>query len=227
MKRLFVLSALTLLTVQAFGGAAEFQNLDFESANLPILPPGQIGTYVPISQAFPGWSAYLGALPTDRILYNDFTLGSAAVTIQGPNSPLGPAIEGNFGAYLQSGLDDRVSSLVGVSLAQTGLIPVDANSIFFKIETVFPLQQHFQVLLGGQQISLIPWQEESDYVLFAGDISAFAGDAAELRFTVPSLTPHVWLDDIVFSPVPVPEPSTWAMFGLGVVLVGWKLRRRQ
>ncbi len=217
---------LTLVASQTLK-AADFQNLDFESANLPILPPGEVGGYVPISQALPGWSAYLGTLATDSILYNNFTLGSAVVSIQGPNSPLGAPLGGNFSANLMPGYDPRVSELVGVSLAQTGLVPAEANSIFFKVRTGSPFQQPFQVTLAGEQISLVPWEEQPDHVLFAGDISTFAGDTVELRFFISEQLNAMWVDDIVFSSVPVPEPSTWAMLGLGAVLLGSTVRRRR
>ena len=38
--------------------SAPFQNLDFEMAIVPALPPGEFGGHVPIEDALPGWNAY-------------------------------------------------------------------------------------------------------------------------------------------------------------------------
>ena len=59
--------------------------------------------------------------------------------------------------------------------------------------------------------------------MYAGEISPYAGQTAELRFTVP--TAGGSLDYIQFSTTPVPEPSTWALLGLGGALF-WGLKRR-
>jgi hypothetical protein len=56
---------------------------------------------------------------------------------------------------------------------------------------------------------------------YAGDISAFAGTTTEFRIVntspVGDQSPVV-ADNIRFSPVPVPEPSSLIVIGIGIVL---------
>ncbi len=74
------------------------------------------------------------------------------------------------------------------------------------------------------------------------DVRPFAGQTAELRFEfrsfgnppidgspipgLPDAKFHV-LDDLSFSPLPaVPEPQTWALFGIGLAVLPWCSRRK-
>src|SRR5207344_2131729 len=77
---------------------------------------------------------------------------------------------------------------------------------------------------------------------YAVDVSALAGQTAELRFEFrsfgnypdqdgpqipgwPDAKMHV-LDDLSFSPLPaVPEPATWALLGVGLSALSWWTRR--
>src|SRR5436309_69908 len=75
-----------------------FSNLDFEQSRLPMfLEPG----LVPITNAMPGWTGYVGNKQIDEVWYNTVTLGSAAVTFQGPRS-MSPGIQGSYSVLLQS-----------------------------------------------------------------------------------------------------------------------------
>jgi hypothetical protein len=62
----------------------------------------------------------------------------------------------------------------------------------------------------------------------AGDISQFTGDTVELRFratwTEGGAVFH-GIDSIYFSPMPVPEPSVWAVLSLTAIALGWRWRR--
>src|SRR5690242_1758772 len=64
-----------------------FQNLDFESANVPTLPLGQSGTLngTATSDGLPYWTAYYGSSLTPVITHNNYTLGDANISILGPN----------------------------------------------------------------------------------------------------------------------------------------------
>src|SRR6266496_796201 len=62
-----------------------FQNLDFESATVPIVPAGQLGPDVSTAQGLPGWTAYLPRVTTvTQIGHNDISIGGASISIQGP-----------------------------------------------------------------------------------------------------------------------------------------------
>src|ERR1700722_1510008 len=101
-----------------------FQNLDFESANLSP-PPGQFGSLVPIMNALPGWSGFLGTNQTTVVYQNNFTLGAASIDILGPgwNNYIGISIlEGQYTVVLQPG-KGQTGANVGASISQSGLVP--------------------------------------------------------------------------------------------------------
>ena len=74
------------------------------------------------------------------------------------------------------------------------------------------------MFFGGQYIPLVQFGTSGNNIVMAGDISMFAGQTGELRFVGGGL-----FDDIQFSPVPIPEPGVLGLFGLGAVLLGWRL----
>ena len=61
--------------------AAMFQNLDFEGAHLPVIPAGQFGGFVPVGDALPGWTVFVGTNQQSQVLQNNFSLGSAVAGI--------------------------------------------------------------------------------------------------------------------------------------------------
>ena len=115
-------------------------------------------------------------------------------------------------------------TFVNASIAQFGLVPVGTMSIFLKVAG-----NDFSVSLAGQNIPLIPLSVENNYTLYGGDISQFAGLSGQL--TLSSLTVpnnrfnNVSFDSISFSSTPVPEPSTFALLGLGGLQPGPLSRR--
>lgn len=83
------------------------------------------------------------------------------------------------------------------------------------------------VTFGGQPITLYDLgPASSGYRAIAGDISQYAGQTAELRFTAPNDVRDT-LDFIQFSITPVPEPSTWALLTLGSAAFWYAARRRR
>jgi hypothetical protein len=70
----------------------------------------------------------------------------------------------------------------------------------------------------------------SDFGVYGADVSSLAGLTGELRFT--GLAPRPFglngalLDDINFSPIPVPEPGSLALLALGLLGTLWWRRRR-
>jgi hypothetical protein len=91
-----------------------------------------------------------------------------------------------------------------------------------------------QVTFGGQtiptvQIGIQPIGS-TRYLILGGDISSFAGQTGELRFTAPVtlLSFNIpYLDNIQFSIEPIPEPGTLGLFALGALLLGWRPWRRK
>src|SRR6266516_7738043 len=142
-----------------------FQNLGFEAAHLTPIPPGEHGPFVPIDQALPGWSGFLGTQQVASVWQNDFSVGGANISILGPNWPLNGIIEGQYSVVLQAG--SKFASFVDASISQTGLIPIGTESIQLKV-----YGSDFSLSFAGQNIPLIPLSAGSNYTLYGGDIAA-------------------------------------------------------
>lgn len=132
---------------------------------------------------------------------------------------MGTVISGHYSAGLQGG------GLEVAALAQTATIPAESKALLFNAAT-----SGFQVSLNGSLALLIKLGhtatgEFSGYDNSGLDVSALAGQEVELKFATLTFS-SVILDDIRFSPTAlVPEPSTYALFGLGLGLLVCSRRR--
>jgi hypothetical protein len=228
--RVFILLVIELSCGWIFTAAAQgiFQNLGFESAAFPGAPVDPVYGRYDISNAMPGWTAYVGARRESLILHNNAFLDSAGIGIMDracDTNMLGGfcrVIEGNSTALLESGYDLNGTGPQDVSLTQTGLIPSDARSVRFK--GVIPAGV-FHVWLAGQEMPVYPLLDQPGYTLYGADVSPYAGQGAELRFTV-GFHSVGWLDSVQFSSTPVPEPAAWVLFLAGAGVAGM-IRTRQ
>jgi hypothetical protein len=168
-----------------------FQNLDFESATLSPVPPNSgPPVYVPISSGLPGWTGYIGTVQQAQIIQNTFGLGQAEIDILGPNYPAaGPlpgtlpgTIDGNYSVLLQSGLSPiDGTSLVGASIAQTGAVPLGAESMQFKAWQT--LYTKFTVSFDGLTLFPVVLGTGPNYTLYGVNISPYDGQTGPLEFT--------------------------------------------
>ena len=215
-NRLTILFALSLLVQCSY--AQGFVNIDFGSANIPNSTPS--GSFVSMSNAIPGWTGYLGSVQQTTVLYNSLATGSAVLAILATNSPVGGVIPGNiYNVVLQAG-----STSLSAAIAQTAVIPSYANSIFFTAS--LPYAAGWQVTIAGQNIPVTEVSTVGNgFAIFGGDISAFAGQQDELRFTAlfgAGPTVNLYLDSISFSTSIVPEPGVFALVALGGLLLGYR-----
>ncbi len=184
------------------------------------------------SQNFAGWASIVDRDFRDTHFGKNApapVVGTFSLAVWPLSGPIGP---GEYEPY---------------KLTQTGDIPLDAQSLrflyhgndlrVFLADSERTLQPLPDVISGDPQIPL--------YHYFAVDVSPYAGQTVELRFEFrsqgyddfrlipprlpgePDAQSHV-LDDLSFSPLPaVPEPSTWALLGLGVAALAWGSRKRR
>ena len=233
--KLFTTVGLVLLPLACF--SAPFQNLDFESAQ--IVQTSDFYPYsVVLSQALPHWQGPVENGPVSFAIYDAMVLDYNAVGIYDTN-PLysgGPGpMFGKYSAYLESSYNGP-SYPADAEISQTGLIPSNTKSIWFAT-TPFLLAHNQQpddvkplFSVNGQGISYTAMDVETNYVLWAADISSFANTTAEIRFALKvGSGGAVGLDNISFSPQVVPEPTTLGLttLALSVLGLGFGSRRRK
>lgn len=206
----FIFSVLALSAV----GQGTFQNLDFESAVLVPLAGDPLGR-VQFAAAFPGWTGYVGANLQTLADHNNRSLSASGIAIVGPDYPSPNHLQGHFYAELYIAFPGPATP---VALNQIGTIPVGTKSIRFYGGAFDPPFVDF----AGNSIPVIALQNASTYTVYGGDISAFAGITGELSFRGSRL-----LDNIQFSNLPIPEPSTLGLLGLSGVLLGWRFGRKR
>ncbi len=216
---------LAAVSAQAQG---TFQNLNFESANVPPSGPELYGTFVPIASALPDWTAYLGGNQLTQVGYNSPTIGTATISLFGPtwnsSDPALPGIgiiDGNYSVVLQSGGVPNGQGGENASIEQNGTVPSAAESLEFKAIAVGPFSVSFAgIALDPIALSTGPGPGGVPYTLYGASISAWAGQTGELEFTadLDPNEPYLVLDDIAFSTQVVPEPSPLALTGIGALV---------
>lgn len=214
-----ILSDLTIS--QASAGA--FENLGFEEATIGTPQDFKL----PASDALPFWTVSTG----NFVVYDTVTLGSTAVSIHdglnywGPSSSFMKPLQGNFSVLLQSGYNSPQRAWI----SQTGDVPAEARSLMFC--TDFSSDANIVVSLDGIPVPISLYSVgnviNSDFgpvKTYIGDISAFSGrEDVTLRFeAVPIVEPALSsanIDMIAFSSIEVPEPSAFALLGIGILLL--------
>lgn len=217
---------LMVVSLQVVGStyAQGFINLGFEATSLT-------------SVVFPGGTRYTATLPgwtwtppgnfvngdLNSVGYNEIALDSPAVNLQGIDSPFAPAIQGRYSVSLQGG-SQFVPNTSYSSIWQTGQIPADTASLIYRGGAL-------QVTFNGQSLTPIAIGNAENYTIWGLDISAYAGQTGELRFTKPwrntNFSDGALLDNIVFLPVPVPEPGASVLCGASLfLLLGTRFMKR-
>jgi hypothetical protein len=216
MRIRLMLTIVTAFFLAAGGYAAwsqEFVNLDFEH---PITPLTPINSRVPTTDALPGWTAYTYGNPQTSIVYNTLSLGAAAVSLQGPGS-LEPILQGSYTVILQGSSGGTPG---GAAIGQVGQIPLSAESLVF-----WGYAGLDNVSFDGQTLPLVQIGSTAQYNIYGADVSPFAGQTGELRFTAPP-TYMDFVDNIQFSSQAIPEPGAYGLWAFGALLLGWGVRQK-
>jgi hypothetical protein len=221
-----------LLLVIATGAHAQgtFQNLDFESANVSGAPQS-----VPVGTALPGWTAFayttnIGTVVLPTVWYNGISLGGAGISLVDSNNIGFSPLQGKYSVKLFGG--GTIGALTSVGISQSGLVPAGSRTLL--VDVLLSWGPPFGVTLGGETVNMVAQQTFPGYTRYAGDITSLAGQVATLIISEPpaltawSQPSAIELDNIQFSPVPIPEPGLLGLFALGALLVGTRhLNRRR
>jgi hypothetical protein len=215
-----ILFSAGLIAFSRDASGQNFINLNFEQAKIVLDTSSEYYPYAAYtSDALPGWTIGNNFMGPNEIFYNDLSLGAPSVALFGTNSEYSPPpLDGKFSIGLYGGVNGPYPPVPGVYISQTALVPTNAESILFKAQGYFS-NGPLLLSLGGQNISFAAISTTPDYTLYGGDISAFAGQIETLTFDAPSGVNNYWeLDDIQFSPSPVPEPDVLGIYGIGGLL---------
>ena len=228
---LAIVCALGLALSSAF--AATFQNLDFDSATTNItlsLPPDQGVGYGPASDLLPGWQLFQGTDPVSPLVgYNLNPISLGVASIYDANSQGFPApVSGTYSLGLYPGYP--LSEYEPFSLVQTGDIGANVQSIrFINYGSPFELRVNGTLIPLSYEYQPGSTNLDTRLANVTGDVSAFAGQTVQLKFTTVQMPGSVvnGLDDIGLSAQTAPEPAETALFLLGLCLMGYEFGRRR
>src|SRR6185369_11828024 len=100
-------------------------------------------------------------------------------------------------------------------------IPATANSVFY-----WGRGGGLVVTFDGQPLSFSLLDTEANFSIYGANISAFAGQTGELRFTLPWLRGAEMIDNIQFSSNIIPEPSVLSLCGICIACLFLRMKWR-
>lgn len=206
---------LALAALCGNGAAQSFVNLNFEQSDINS-GTSESGFN---TANVPGWTEYNGYGDANysggmTVVYNTQTLDDSGIALEGTNYWT-PAIQGKYSILMFGGTIYAQNSTNGASIGQTGQIPLTAQSIIYW-------GNEFQVTFNGQPLSSTALSSTPNYTIWGADVSAYADQTGELLFTATWPNGGGLLDNIQFSPSPVPEPSALSLSALGGLLLVWR-----
>jgi len=161
--------------------------------------------------------------------------GGSGVLITRANGFNFPVV-GQYGVFLSPSYNGITFS--PTSIRQSGTVPPGTRSLqffdyYYRVNSMMP---PVDVSINGISlpvesllISSAPLAQEASISIYTYrsivDVSRYSGQAVSLEFSFPLLP--MGLDDIRFSTLPIPEPSTRALLAFGFCGVFWSLRRRK
>jgi hypothetical protein len=222
-KNTIIMFVVALFVFRQNGLSQGFVNLNFEAAQLSAYGSGP--ALVPTNNAIPGWIASFpnpdyGAQQSATIAYDTVSIGGAAIIIFDTNSLSYAPIQGRYSILLQGEYRPGLNTGNAAEIAQTGLVPVTAQSLIFWGSFGGDM-----LLFNNQIVSYAAVGSGNNYTIYQADISEFAGQTGTLGFLAP-VNGGAILDNIQFSSTSVPEPSMFALAALGGLLLGFRRRKK-
>ena len=207
--------------------AGDFVNLDFEHPDLShaIADPVVAGDFrAPTSEALQGWILTADVLPTTQLFVTPPGGLRPPVALTGGEGAIpGTGVDfGKYELYLAAPSLAPNSLQPVYRLSQTGTIPAGAAYlVYYRTGGVAPAGTPgaFQILINNASV---PYTEGRFTSIGTADIAAFAGQQVSLEFVFPKGGGEFDIAGFTIAP----EPSTYALFGLGGVALWWQCRRR-
>ena len=213
--------------------AQTFINLDFDQTTLP--DPLPVPSFFDWAEGAPGWGHSIGE-NTDHLSYPSTHLGFSQTYALVPPafSPFGAA-SGDFALAMRSGFffeHEPRGDIVTAFVSQTGMVPGIAQTV-----SLLAAGSGFYLQLDSTIVPLVPVDLDptsptyfEDLLTYAGewtgDVSAFAGQVVELKiYHADAPFRELTIDEIRF--LPIPEPSTTALIGAGVLVLLLVARQRR
>ena len=236
---------------------AAAQLLPNGSFELGVIPnvPSTFGIPLDPAVALPSWSIGMNQYTYDgtswqrsttifpaSLYYDVLALDSPCLAIWDSQSPLGVTpFHLNRSLLLEGGNGPGGSGfgVFSVSVWQTVSIPSTSHSVIFRGKGVGIFPGGIEVTVNGYLRTVSLLETLPNYNLYGVDVAGLAGESAEIKFTNVPRFPHgapspFVLDAVAFSnreiydPLPLPEPTSLALVGLGgLLLVGRSLGRRK
>lgn len=210
------LASLLVTTATALGG--DFVNLTFDQPNLngslePLLPGGPfLGR---TADLLPGWKVRVRDISAEQITYSPLQKSSFGPVTLRQNTPANAATLLGFASLELHSADPNSASGPEIRLSQSGAVPADAAGLWVASAG------YVQGYLNGTKIGEVDPFLGSHAVW---NIGRYAGQEVNLEFLV---RPGDSIRFDILGFVPIPEPSTWALFGVGALAVGWFCRGRR
>ncbi len=196
---------LALLAITGACLAGDFINLTFDDPNLtgsltPVFPGGPFTGDT--AELLRGWSVTAGGVPLTQMTYSPpLTTSVGPVTLRANN----PATTG-LGAYSLQ-LESSPPNVPTIRISQQGTVPVEANGLLIASAG------YVQAFSNGTKVGEVNPMLGSQVVL---DLSIYGGQGINLEFLVRA-GESARFDILGFTSVP--EPSTWALLGVGTAAI--------
>jgi hypothetical protein len=199
--------------------AQPFTDLTLDNPNLSGLSP--VGTsgleQGATSHLLPGWTLTQDGVPMTQMYFAPLGVETYPyVTLRQNASSLDPLGLGPYSLVLWTykSPDGGVQG-TDIRMSQTGQIPANAAGLQIAANA------DVQVYLNGSYVGAVDIEKNAVPIF---DVSQYSGRTVDLEVRFPQ-TASLTFDVLGFRTVP--EPSTWALFGLGAGFIGWQLWRRR